>query len=138
VSDLRSQLEAIYLHRGKLTPEMVVDTARPKKHPLHARFEWDDKIAGEAHRRQQAHDLITSVKVVFACGEKAEKVRAFHAVRGTEEEYVYMPAEKIAADPMLREVLLRDMEREWKQMHSRYGHFQEFVELVTADLGKTA
>ena len=51
-----------------------------------------------------------------------------------EHGYVYEPAAKIAADPFLRELLLRDMEREWKQMLGRYREFTEFVELVVASL----
>ena len=137
MTDLREQLSSIYASNGVLTPKVVVDTARPKKHPLHGRFEWDDKVAGEAYRLAQAHHLIASVKITYALGDKIEKVRAFHAVRGEEEEYVYEPVEKVAADPMLRAILLRDMERDWKHLRQRYGKFEEFVELVTTDLEKT-
>lgn len=32
------------------------------------------------------------------------------------------------------EHVLREMEREWRQLQSRYGHFQEFVDMVRGDV----
>lgn len=133
---LRDQLQAIYDEHGKLTPTIVVDRARDGDHPLHERFEWDNSIAGERWRRHQAHELIQSVKVVYrpATDKQPERsVRAFHAIRG-EEGHNYEPAEKVATDPLLQQILLRDMEREWKQLKARYGQFREFLELVRGDL----
>lgn len=131
--NLRDQLQAIYDNRGQLTPALVVDEARAEGHPLHSRFEWDDAVAGEAYRRQQAHELIRSVKIVYTHDEKGDRtVRAFHAVR-TEEGHVYEPAEKVAADPFLSRLLMADMEREWKQLRRRYEEFEEFWHMVRAD-----
>ena len=65
MSDLRSALTASYIRNGQLTPQIVVDEARPETAPLHDRFEWDDATAGEAYRRTQAADLIRSVRIVF-------------------------------------------------------------------------
>lgn len=129
MSTLREQLQAIYDEHGKLTPLLVVDEARDKKHPLHARFEWADKVAGEKWREHQASELIRSVKVVYRSGDKQEEVRYFQSVR-REDGCVYEPSDKIAQDPLLTQIVLRDMEREWRQLQSRYGHFREFVELV--------
>lgn len=48
-----------------LSAERVVENSRPAAHPLHHRFEWNDKVAGHEHRLDQARELIRSVKVVF-------------------------------------------------------------------------
>lgn len=137
---LRDHLQSIYDKHGKLTPGIVVQEARAKNHPLHDRFEWDDKRAGDAWRRQQAHELIRSVRVVYREATETDpeaSVRAWHAVR-SDQEHVYEPAQVIAEDPLLTQMLLRDMEREWKQLHRRYGHMVEFIELVRGDLGDAA
>jgi hypothetical protein len=134
---LRDQLMAVKAEHGRLTPAAVVDAARPKSHPLHERFEWDNRVAGEAWRRVQASELIRSVRVVYREGDDespSRSVRAFHAVRD-EEGHGYEAAEDVAADPIKRAIVLRDMEREWHQMHRRYGDFEEFVKLVADDLG---
>jgi hypothetical protein len=140
VSNLRDDLQRIYDKRGQLTPTLVLDEARDESHPLHNRFEWDDAIAGEAHRRTQAHELIRSVRVVYREADDKEgprSVRVFHAVR-SENGHVYEPLDKITGDELLSKVLLRDMEREWKQLMRRYGEFSEFLEMVRGDVSQEA
>lgn len=130
---LRDQLQAIYDESGKLTPAVVLERARRDGHPLHDRFEWDDTVAGEAFRRQQAHDLIQSVRVVYRTATDEERsVRAFQAVR-SEEGHVYHPAAVVAADPFLSKLVLADMEREWRTLKARYDQFAEFWQLVRKD-----
>lgn len=132
---LRTELQTIYDDHGRLTPSLVVDVARPKNHPLHNRFEWDNRVAGELWRQEQASALIRSVKVVYRKPDSEQKleVRAFHAIAGP-DGHGYEPNEKVVNDPLLRAIVLRDMEREWKQMKARYSDFEEFYELVRSDL----
>lgn len=137
---LRDQLQSIYNQHGKLTPNVVLDQARDPEHPLHERFEWDDSLAAESWRREQAHQLIRSVKIVYKQADKTgseKSVRAFHAVN-TERGYSYEPAEKVAADPFLTQLVLKDMEREWRALKRRYEQFDEFWTLVRGELDRTA
>jgi hypothetical protein len=134
--DLRNELQSIYDQHKRLTPALVVDAAREPEHPLHSRFEWNDAVAGEAWRRQQAHELIRSVRVVYREADESsseKSVRAFHAVR-KEDGHVYEPVDKVAADDFTRRLVLQDMEREWKALHRRYQDFEEFTALVRRDL----
>lgn len=133
MSSLRDELQAIYDAHGKLTPKIVVDEARDDEHPLHPQFEWDDAVAGEKYRQHQARALIQSVKIKYRNGDKLEEVRYFQSVR-REDGHSYEPTEKVIEDEVTREILLRDMEREWRQLLSRYSRFKEFVELVKRDL----
>jgi hypothetical protein len=133
---LRDHLQQIYDRHAKLTPDLVVTEARDPSHPLHDRFEWDDAVAGEAWRREQAHQLIRSVKVVYrqADEKSSEKsVRAFHAVR-SDQGHVYEPVEKVTSDPFTAQLVLRDMEREWQTLRRRYEGFAEFYAMVRRDL----
>lgn len=137
---LRDELQAVYDQHRKLTPALVVDEARPEEHPLHGRFEWDDSVAGEAWRRQQAHELIRSVKVVYREADESgpqQHVRAFHAVRSA-AGHVYEPVEKVVEDPFTTKLVLSDMEREWRTLRSRYENFAEFTAMVRRDLEATA
>lgn len=58
------ELARIQDQHGELTAPLVVDEARPDDAPLHPAFEWDDQLAAELHRQQQARSLIRSVQVV--------------------------------------------------------------------------
>lgn len=132
MSGLRDTLQAIYDDRGTLTPEIVVDEARDEAHPLHARFEWDNALAGEAWRREQAAQLIRSVRVKYADSSSGPRdVRAFVAMPQTHSRsQQYEPVELVLADPIQRAILLRDMEREWKAFKARYSHMAEFAALI--------
>lgn len=132
---LRDQLQQIYDQHGKLTPMLVVETARDPDHPLHKRFDWDDESAAEAWRQDQAHRLIQKAKVVYKQASEAgpdKRVRAFHAV-ARDNEHVYEPAEKVATDPFLAQLVLRDMEREWLALKRRWEDFEEFWAMVRRD-----
>lgn len=140
---LRDQLQAIYDEHGKLTPDLVVQVARPKNHPLHPRvFDRAPGEAAEAWYRHRAHELITSVRVVYKQADESgpeKTVRAFHAYRAPKSTgYVYEPLEKVVENDFARQIVLMDMEREWRQLHARYEGFVEFLEMVREDLGIAA
>lgn len=50
-------------HQGRLEPDDVVADARDESSPLHSHFEWDDGIAADEYRREQARVLIRSVRL---------------------------------------------------------------------------
>jgi hypothetical protein len=137
---LRDELQRLHDQHGELTAELVVEAARPKGSPLHNRFEWDNREAAEQWRRSQAAELIRSVRVVYKEAtedEEARSVRAYHAVRGP-NGHAYQPADKIAADPFQRQLVLNDMEREWKALRRRYANFAEFLDIVRDDVKEAA
>lgn len=137
-TSLRDELQAIYDQRGVLTPRLVVDVARDPAHPLHNRFEWNDAVAGERWREQQAHELIRSVRVVYRDADDSgpeRSVRAFHAIR-KDSGHVYEPADRVAHDPVMNEVLRMDMRREWHALRRRWEGWDEFTDMVRQDLGE--
>ena len=134
--DLKSQLEAIRENYGKLTPQAVVDEARNPEHPLHARFEWDDAVAGEAYRRQQAGELIRSVRITLREADESspeQSIRAYHSLPNA-TEHVYEPVEDIAENPFKRQLMLNTMQRDWKALYRRYQEFEEFLDMVRTDV----
>ena len=129
-------LQAIYDEHGTLTPELVVSTASDPTHPLHHRLEWDNTKAGANWRLEQASRLIRSARVVYKDDPAAPRdLRAYVAIHGKDTPKAdYRPVREVMADPMLREIALRDMEREWKSLKRRYEHMTEFAEMVRRDL----
>jgi hypothetical protein len=125
---------------GVLKPEFVLDAARDPEHPLHSRFEWDDSVAAERFRREQAHRLIQKANISYRAPDDdgpPRLTRAFVAVRAG-EGHVYDPVEEVAEDPLRRKMALADMERDWKQLRQRWEAFREFLEMVRRDLGDAA
>lgn len=133
MSTLRDTLQAIYDERGDLTPPLVVEAAADPESPLHSRFDWDDKTAGAKWRLEQAAALIRSVRIVYAEDDQGrpKDLRAFTAVKGQDSHTAtYMPTEDALTDDFTRQLVLRDMEREWKAFKRRWEHMREFAALI--------
>jgi len=134
---LREHLQAIYDERGELTPALVVDVARDDTHPLHTRFEWNDAVAAEKHRREQAHQLIKSVRISYTNTRTGTpiSIRAFHAVKRPDtNRYAYEPTAVVMQDPAIMQLLRMEMHREWQAFRRRYEEHEEFWAMVTDDV----
>lgn len=98
-----TELDRIYEKNGALRPADVVDEARPNDAPLHPAFEWNNKIAGEKWRQEQARNLIRTVVVVTPDqdGEEVEE-RVYVNVR-MDKESSYAPTRVAVKDDELFE-----------------------------------
>lgn len=68
---------------GLLTPDRVVFEASYEDNVLHRLFEWDDTIAGNAWRVEQARELIRTVRVVVTT--KTTQIRVVAYVRDPDQ-----------------------------------------------------
>lgn len=135
---LRGYLIELRQREGMLTPQIVVEDARPVTSQLHDRFEWDDAQAAEQYRLEQARELIRSVKVQYVePSGGVSSTRAFVSIERAEQRE-YIPVEDVADDPELAALALRDAEREWRTLFARYQHLDAFIELVRRDVQDAA
>lgn len=118
---------------GTLTAELVVEEAANPDHPLHNQFEWDDAEAGYQYRLEQARSLL---RVTYRPTAEAKDLRAFWVVKGSEggSQARYEPVEELILDPVSREVMLRQMRREWASFKRRYEHMTEFVTEILGEV----
>lgn len=125
---LIDDLNAIRSERGTLTPEVVVEAASAPEHPLHNRFDWDDTTAAHKWRLTQASELL---RVTFKPDpKKPTELRYYQAVRGENTpRSEYVPTNEALADPFTRELLIRQMRRDWQTFKARYEHLAEYAEL---------
>lgn len=87
-------LEAIREEKGKLTARDVVDEARSKKSPLHKAFEWDNEVAAEQFRLEQARSMIRSIQIVTVKNEKQEgRPIFFHVPQNPVKDSYYQSGE---------------------------------------------
>lgn len=133
---IRDELERIYNADGSLTPRAVVDDARPEDSALHPHFEWDDSIAGEQYRLDQARHLIRSVKVEvrMAPEKKPVSVRAFHNVAPADEPRRYMSLHALMDDPESAERVLTRARDEWRILRRKYADLAGFLEMIREDI----
>lgn len=131
-------------HDGHIPTRDVVEMARPADSPLHPAFEWDDGIAGEAYRLEQAQRLVRSLvryRTVDDAPETPTSVQCYYATgdRDVGSRYTSTPTALIR--PELRERVIRDALAQLTGWRNRFGHLQELARIVGVideDLGRLA
>lgn len=129
--NLRDVLMNIRAKRGSLTPEIVVEEARDPAHPLHHRFTWDDTEAARKYRLHEAGQLLRVTYRQPLGGGRTADLRAFwvvHEPRTGTPTNEYKPLEEVVDDPIQKELMLRQMERDWERFKQRWQHMKEFVD----------
>ncbi len=79
-----AEIKALEDRRGRLTPEQVVEAARAETSAIHGCFEWDDSVAAEKFRIDQARELLKRVKIEVTIEERT--VRTVGYVRDVTQE----------------------------------------------------
>jgi hypothetical protein len=134
MADLESLLREVRERRGLLTPQNVVEEAKPQDHPLHSHFEWEDSIAAHEFRIIQARQLIRRVTVTRVTPDDMPMtVRTFHSVAGPQGR-AYEPIEEIIEEPMTMRILLSQMRRDFAALKRRYAHMAQFYDMLRDEL----
>jgi hypothetical protein len=119
---------------GSVTSVVVYEDAKKKRSPLHEYFQWDDAVAAEAYRLNQAEYLLRSIYVIVTKEDGAEdEVRAFHNVvieRPEEQpERTYAPLARVLSEEELRRQVLAKAMHEFEQWRKRYQQYKELAPL---------
>lgn len=72
----------------EVTPQMIVDFARDEETELHKCFQWDDSIAAENWRKQQARQVVMSLTVKVERSEHGE-AQTYRLIEHDDTEKVY-------------------------------------------------
>jgi hypothetical protein len=125
--------EALERH-GVLEGELLHDEFASPSHPLHAMLEWDDKVAGRAHRVGQINRIIRIAYIEFVRPDDTTgRVRRYTPVRYTgnaERLKGYVRTEDVVMNPLQARALLREYERWLKQGRERFANLRQFIELM--------
>ena len=119
-------------HDGSLTRDIVLSDAQNPKSPLHACFEWDDKVAANTYRLEQAGWLIRNIEVTYTTDndDEPKSIRAFvQVVREEDQKPVFVSAQMAFADPMLREQVLTKAHKELVAWRQRYAQYKELSDI---------
>lgn len=128
--------EEIEKKTGALTKEAVVEEARPESSPIHSCFEWDDNIAAEKYRCEQARLLICNLRVVYEDKPKEDGVlvtRAYVSTSGKRTDRAqYMTVEKALSDEKTRLLVLHTAIDELRIFRTKYNTLNELSEVMKA------
>lgn len=119
---------------GQVAPAEVVEAARPEEAPLHVCFEWDDEVAAELYREDQARAIIRSVVFVERIGEDdpPRVVQAYVHVDTCGGDACYLPTAIVMSDAELRDQVLADALALLRGVQRRFEHLGELREVFDA------
>ena len=118
---------------GGLTPKTLLDSQRDENAPLHNEFEWDDTIAAEKWRLDQAQRMIQSIRIVQTDDteeRKAYRERSFVSTPGGRNVYVSMDTAMHKEE--YRNHLLEQAKRDSEVYLAKYRRMEELAAVVTA------
>lgn len=123
-----AQKVADEIGNDKITPKEMVEKARNEQSELHKCFEWNDTIAAEKYRLQQARTVL-SMLVFKPKKEKEQPVRIFSL---TTEKSVYQPTKQFLVQADEYQDLLKRALAELEAFKRKYRTINELEGLFEA------
>lgn len=122
---------------GHVTPQLVVDAAKPKDSPLHNNFEWNNTKAAAEFRLIQAAHLIRKIKVTIEASEDQKvSVRQFVNVAPINDDEptsgLYVTVQDAMEVTSYREQLLNQCRRDIVAFKTKYAALTEAASIIKA------
>lgn len=128
-----AELERMEKKHGVVTPKLVLEESRGKTAPLHKCFEWNDSIAAEKYRLNQAGQIIKNLVVILDDYQQSEPVRAFvNVVSETPAktgEFINIVSAIQAEET--RTTVLANALKELQEFKKKYKGFEELAGIFT-------
>lgn len=126
------ECEKIEKRDGAITVEALVDSAREKSSAIHELFEWDNEVAGEEWRKQQARIVLHNLKVVVRSetADSPVRVRAFVNTNPERTQGKYMNVEEAMSNEEARAGVLIRAKRELTAFTDKYSSIKELDGVV--------
>ena len=114
-----------------ITPGAVLDMARELDSPIHNEFEWDDTIAAEKYRLEQARKMIVCLKRVDAEEEQKDyKLRAVVSTPGGNN--VYVPLQTALGNEEYKAHMLKQAKNDCEIFLAKYRKLEALASVVGA------
>lgn len=127
-----------------LTPQGLVDVSRPEDAPMHDEFEWDDAVAGEMYRVEQAKRIIRNLVIVQTDANQEREIKlSIHPETPEKEEVqdrafqstyegknLYVPLMEALTDETWRTNLLEAAKRDARCFIAKYRRLDELAKII--------
>lgn len=123
-----AQKVADEIGNDKITPQEMIEKARDEQSELHKCFEWNDTVAAEKYRLQQARNVL-SMLVFKPKTEEEQPVRIFSL---TTEKSMYQPTKQFLVQADEYQDLLKRALAELETFKRKYRTINELEGLFEA------
>lgn len=113
---------------GHLTPQAAVAAARNPANALHPYFEWDDAVAAEQYRVDQARHLIRLIRIEDDTRENDPP--AFLSVNEGRAGVSYRTLGDVMNSVTLQDAVLKAAERDLEAFETRYRSLEDICDIV--------
>jgi len=108
---------------GSASVRDVVNDAKDPQSILHDVFEWDDSVAGEKYRLQQARLLLNHLVVVVK-DQEVEEVRARFSVTTPSGDNVYAAFQTVQDTPDYQQQIIDQALKQLRIWQKKYSMYQ--------------
>lgn len=116
-----------------LNPDTLLEASRPEDAPLHNEFEWDDNVAAEKFRKEQARYIIRHLVIIHEDTDGAEEIvkdRAF--VFTGEKKTGYVPLGEALSNETWKANLLKAAYKDMEYFTAKYHRLTELSNVIEA------
>lgn len=126
-------MEELVEKYGEITPQIMVDDARPDGALMHPMYEWRDDIAAEKYRHHQARKIsseLIMVRVSVNDEPLPDPVRAFVSVKPRNESASYRPAVSALSDEETKQQVIANARAEIEAFERKYRGIIDIVPIL--------
>ena len=123
---------------GAVTPQRLVEVSKPKDAPLHDEFEWNNTIAAQKYREEQARQIIKNIVIIEVKEEEAQPkavkcwVNSDRAFVPTDEgAHRYVTINAALNDTSWRDNLLKAARRDMLSFIAKYKRLTELGKIIS-------
>ena len=110
----------------KCTPENIVEYARNPESELHKCFEWNDTVAAEKYRIEQARQVLRTLVIKQETKQDKPPLRLFYKTNQREE---YKPINLIVKQNDEYQIFLKRAQDELRAFKRKYHFLTELEEI---------
>lgn len=124
---------------GEVTPEILLEDARPEGSVLHPLYEWRDDVAAEKYRLQQSSRILRELVIVEVeqpGSEEVVPVRAFIPTTPGNSKGSYRPIVIALSDEETKKQVFENALNELAMFEAKYKHLVDFAELINAYMAR--
>lgn len=109
----------------RLTPPLIVATARNRRHYLHRHFEWNNQKAADAHRLNQARQIVHCLRVVDDDAPAMPQIAFLSVAPGDGAGFTYASREAVKDSAFFQRLVLERAEKDLESWERRYAELAE-------------
>ena len=127
-ADARKVYDELQSIGDTYTPEQIVDFARDENTELHKCFQWDDSIAAESWRKQQARQIVQSLVVVVETEEY--KAQTYRLIEHDSINSAYKPVTLMIQELDQYTALLEQAKKDLRVFTAKYKSLTELSSVI--------